>query len=773
MLLWKRIAAVGAAASLLAAGTATAAQPPDGVSRADATIRYTEYGIPHIVANDWVNLGFGQGYAAAKDNICAIADVAITTRAERSRWLGPDVPPTSGVSQASSNLASDLYFQGLNESGVLERLLSEPAPRGPYREVRELIRGYAEGVNKYLRAGEITDPACRGTGWLKPITELDVYRHSHAVGMIFGQGGVADSITASRPGAPPAGAGTEQVLGETGVGSNAIAIGSTASANGRGVSLANPHLPWQLSGTRLWQSQLSLPGKLNVSGAGIPGIPMMWLGHNETAAWSGTATDTTRTYTLFELKLVPGSPTTYLVDGKPEKMRRADVSVLSRKADGALERVVRPQWTTRYGPVTTRLGQRELPWTASSAFAIADANAGNLGMTNSMFAIARGRTAGEMIGAVRETQGLPWMNILATDDRGRVEYSQIHGVPHVTDEKAARCNTPLGKELFDSDGVAVLDGSRTACAWGRDRDALRPGVFGPSSLPNLSRPDYLANSNDSYWLFNPAEPKTGFPRIVGPVRNEQNMRTRGGFVEIADQLKKGGFTGQAMRDLMFSHRDHAAELVRADVVTMCRTMPGPAAACAALAGWDGRSDADSRGALLFDRFWSTVDRLGPSIWKVPFDVKDPVHTPNTLDTGNAAIRKALTDAVAELNAAKIPLDARYGDNHYVVRDGRKIPLGGGTAGRGVYDSLGGPWDPARGYTEFTHGGTYLHVVAFNGTGCPDTTTLLTYSQSANPKSAHHSDQTELYSRKQWVTERYCEKDILASPSLDVVRVSRR
>ncbi|WP_410659111.1 penicillin acylase family protein [Amycolatopsis sp. lyj-112] len=772
MLLWKRIAAIGTAVVLLAAGTATA-QAAEVSSNAGATIRYTEFGIPHIVADDYVNLGFGQGYAAAKDNICAIVDVAVTTRAERSRWLGPDAPPTSGVSQASTNLASDLYFQGLKETGLVERLLAEPAPRGPYREVRELIRGYVEGVNKYLRTGRITDPACQGTGWLKPITELDVYRHSHAVGMIFGQGGVADSITSSLPGAPRAGSGREQMLGETGIGSNAIAIGSAASANGRGISLANPHLPWQLSGTRLWQSQVSLPGKLNVSGAGIPGIPLMWLGHNETAAWSGTATDTTRTYTLFELKLVPGSPTTYLVDGKPERMRRNDVAVLSRKADGSLERVVRPQWTTRYGPVTTRLGERELPWTASSAFAIADANAENLAMTNSMFEIARGRTAGEMIDSVRRTQGLPWMNILATDDRGRAAFSQIHGVPHVTDDKAARCNTPLGKELFDGNGLAVLDGSRTSCAWGHDRDALRPGIFGPSSLPNLNRTDYLANSNDSYWLFNPAKPQTGFPRIVGPVRTEQNLRTRGGFIEIADQLAKGGFTGQALRDLMFSHRDHAAELVLPDVVAMCRTMPGTDAACAALAGWDGRSDKESRGALLFDRFWSTVDRMGPDVWKVPFDVKDPVHTPNTLETGDKGIRKALTDAVAELTAAKIPLDAPYGDNHYVVRNGKKIPLGGGTAGRGVYDSLGGPWDPAAGYTEFTHGGTYLHVVAFNGTGCPDTTTLLTYSQSADPTSAHYSDQTELYSRKQWVTERYCEKDILASPSLKVVRVSRR
>src|SRR5947207_4660046 len=50
-----------------------------------ATIRYTEYGIPHIVAKDYASLGFGQGYAAARDNICAIGAAMLTTSAQRSR----------------------------------------------------------------------------------------------------------------------------------------------------------------------------------------------------------------------------------------------------------------------------------------------------------------------------------------------------------------------------------------------------------------------------------------------------------------------------------------------------------------------------------------------------------------------------------------------------------------------------------------------------------------------------------------------------------------
>jgi acyl-homoserine-lactone acylase len=68
------------------------------------------------------------------------------------------------------------------------------------------------------------------------------------------------------------------------------------------------------------------------------------------------------------------------------------------------------------------------------------------------------------------------------------------------------------------------------------------------------------------------------------------------------------------------------------------------------------------------------------------------------------------------------------------------------------------------------GATYLHVVAFDGDRCPDTGTLMAYSQSADPTSPHHSDQTKLFSRKQWVTERFCEQDILASPELRVVHI---
>ena len=37
------------------------------------------------MATDFAGLGFGYGYAAAKDNICVLADTYVTVNGERSR----------------------------------------------------------------------------------------------------------------------------------------------------------------------------------------------------------------------------------------------------------------------------------------------------------------------------------------------------------------------------------------------------------------------------------------------------------------------------------------------------------------------------------------------------------------------------------------------------------------------------------------------------------------------------------------------------------------
>ncbi|WP_229685817.1 penicillin acylase family protein [Longimycelium tulufanense] len=762
-----------------------------------ADIRYTEYGVPHIKAANFAGLGYGYGFAAAKDNICALADIYLTVGAERSRYLGPDASGNTAYGAAQSNLNSDLYFRQVNDSGVVERVLDAPPPVGPRAEVRELIRGYVAGYNRYLRdtgVAGISDPACRGAAWVRPITEIDVYRHVHALSTLVAQGQVIDGIAqAAPPGPVRSSAATEPVpadaldrvrraLGHGGMGSNAIAIGSDGTANRRGLLLGNPHYFWH-GGMRFWQSQLTVPGRLDVSGGGLLGVPLVQIGFNRDVAWSHTVARPT-TFGLYQLQLVPGAPTTYLVDGSPEQMTSRQVAVEVRNQDGSLSTVERTLYSTRYGPVLSSGFNLPLSWTGTSAYAIRDANQGNLRGLNTWFELGQAHNARDVVRALSRSQGVPWLNTVATDRSGQALYADIQVVPHVTDELAARCNTGLGAKTFPNTGMTIFDGSRGDCAWGNDPDAPVPGIFGPRRMPVQARTDYVGNFNDSAWLSNPHQPITGYPRIMGAIATERNPRTRMGFTVVEEQLARGGFSRQAMQDLLFDDRSWVGERAAADTAKMCASFPDGRAptsgggtvevgrACTALSEWDRRMTTGSRGGLLFERYWLRVAELD-DLWRVPFNPAEPVATPNTLNTANPSVQRALGDAIAELRIAGIEPDAPLGENHYVVRDGSRIVIHGGTEAQGVLNAINPIWDPAQGNTEVWDGSSYIQVVSFTNDRCPDATTLLTYSESSDPSSPHFADQTHLFSASRWVRARFCERDIRSSPVLRVVRLRER
>ncbi|MFG2132859.1 penicillin acylase family protein [Streptomyces sp. NPDC048751] len=752
-----------------------------------AVIRYTEYGIPHIVARDYADLGFGTGWAQAADQVCALADGFVTVRGERSRFFGPDAAPDFSLSSATKNLSSDLYFRGVREAGTVERLLAEPAPAGPSRASKDLMRGFAAGYNAWLRQHRITDPACAGAAWVRPVTATDVAARTYALAVLGGQGRGVDGITAAQPptttvtGGPDAGrtarAARELLAADTSdMGSNAVAFGGSTTANGRGLLLGNPHYPWQ-GGRRFWQMQQTIPGKLNVSGGALLGTATVCIGHNDRVAWSHTVA-TGVTLDLHQLTLDASDPTVYLVDGAPERMTRRTVTVPAK--DGTS--VTRTQWWTRYGPVVTSLGATlPLPWTNTTAYALDDPNVRNLRASDTSLGFATARDTDGVLDSLRRTQGLPWVNTVAADSRGHTLFTQSQVLPRITDELAQRCSTPLGKATYPSSGLAVLDGSRGDCALGSDADAVQPGIFGPAKMPVLRDAPYAENSNDSAWLANVERPLTGYERIFGTIGTARSLRTRGALEDVAAMARRGGLTVRDLQAQQYADRVPAGDLVAADAAKACAALPGGTAtgsggtavdvreACGVLAGWERTANTDSRGALLFDRFWR---RLAASpLWRVPFSAAAPVHTPNTLDTTAPAFATALADAVAELRAAGIPLDAPLGAHQFVVRNGPRIPVPGGTESLGVWNKVEPVWNPAGGgYTEVTTGSSYVQAVGFDRSRCPVARTVLTYSQSSNPNSSHYSDQTRLFSTGRWVTSRFCEKDILSSPALRVVRV---
>ncbi|MCX5207174.1 penicillin acylase family protein [Streptomyces sp. NBC_00237] len=786
-----------AAVALLTAATAlspTASADGRGQERRpsggglSALIRYTEYGIPHILAKDYANLGFGNGWAQATDQTCTLAEGFATVRGERSRFFGADGKPDGSLSSASTNLASDLFFQGVREAGTVEKLMARPAPVGPGKQVRELMRGWTAGYNAWLKQHRVSDPTCKGAPWVRPVSLTDVQHLNYAFSVLGGQGRGVDGITAAKPpGAAAPRAGAQSRGGATPVdpgeaarkffdtsdaamGSNAVAFSGRTTANGRGLLLGNPHYPWS-GGRRFWQSQQTIPGELNVMGGSLVGSTTMSIGHTSRIAWSHTVATGT-TMNLHQLTLAPDDPTVYVVDGKREAMTKRTVTVPVK--DG--EPVTRTQWWTRYGPVVTGLGaQLPLPWTATTAYALNDPNATNLRAGDTALGFGKARDVAGVEDALRRTQGLPWVNTIASDSSGGSLFTQSQVLPRITDDLAQRCSTPLGRVTYPSAGLAVLDGARTDCALGRDEDAVEPGIFGPSKMPTLKNAPYAENSNDSAWLTNADRPITGYERVFGTLGTQRSMRTRGAVEDVAAMAKKGRLTVADLQRQQFANRVPAADLTVDEVVKGCEELQ-LGAACAVLQRWDRKMDTGSRGALLFDRFWRALVSSvpGETRWRTPFAAADPVRTPRGLNTAAPGFASALKGAVAELQAAGIALDAPLGQNQFVVRNGKRIPVHGGTESLGVWNKVEPVWNAAGGgYTEVTTGSSYLQAVGWNGGPCPVAKTLLTYSQSSNPDSPHYRDQTELYAGEKWVESRFCEGDVLTSPKLRVVWARER
>lgn len=801
--------------SLIAAGLALALVVPLAPGTAagadegplEATIRITSYGIPHVLADDLASGAFGYGYIFARDTICTMAESYVTVRGERSRYFGPDGSyQIHGNGTTNNNLNSDFFHQRIIDRGIVEDLLAEEPPIGPYDEIRDAIRGYVEGYNHYLRevggSDGIDDPTCRGEPWVEEISELDAYLRFYHLILIASQGVAIDGIGGGQP-PPPGGlsnggSGTSEgdiaALGEAfaslrEIGSNAYGIGRDLTDNGRGIMLGNPHFPWQ-GPERFYQAHITVPGVMNSAGMSLYGVPINLIGFNEDVAWSHTVSTAFR-FTPFELRLNPLDPTQYLYDDEFVDMDADEVTVDVLTDDGEIEPRTRTLYSTHHGPMFTEiLGLPIFPWTPAVGFAMGDANADNFRALNHFFRKNLAESVGEIDEVLRTYLGIPWVNTIAADRHGDAYYADISVVPHVTDEHAADCNTVVGEGTFELLGLPVLDGSDPDCEWGSDPDAPRDGIFGGSSLPTLTRSDYTSNMNDSYWLTNPREPLTGYARIIGDEETARTLRTRIGILNLEQRLTEGGapdgepFTRETIQDIAFDNRQHAAELAYEDdaLVGMCEQMvlanelQAETDPCEVLAAWEAewdlRDDVDAEGALLFRRFWTHASGAEPSPWTEPFDEEDPVNTPRDLNTEHPEVRSALQQAIDDLQGAEIPLDAPLGEYQYVERNGERIPMHGGPGVLGLFNAMNFQWDSDEGYTHIPHGTSHVQVVHFQDGPCPDVGTILTYSQSTNPESPHHDDQTRLFAEKEWVDLPFCEEDILADPNLQVIHLAQ-
>lgn len=782
---WQRIV-WGMAASVGALGGNPAAA-------ATVQLRFTSHGLPHIAASDYEGAGYGLGYAFASHNLCLGVETALTLAGERSAAFGEDgvyIDPHLGATPIR-NLDSDFYAKFIYTDEVAARMEAQLSA-----DARRLVAGYVRGFNRYLSDTPASrrPAACRNADWVRPLTEPDIYRRINDVSVLQSTHVYLPAIAGAQPpGASPREKAPitrldEQRPFEEGAGSNMAAFGRRTTANGRGLSFANPHFPWH-GPQRFYAAQLTVAGQYDVFGGMLYGTPFILLGFNRDLGWSITYS-TNHRHALHRLDLVPGSPTSYRVDGKTHRLQAVEIRVPARIASGRMVTRSRTLYRNPDGPV---IDSSAFAWTGEHAYVLKDANRWQGRWPDQFLALGRSRNVREFKKAAVRQRGLMYSNLTAADRAGEVFYGNFSISINMPDADLERCLIENGEQVLRERYTVVLDGARSDCAWRRDGDAVDPEILPAARAPWAIRDDYVLHANDSHWLVNadPGSALEGFDRVVGAERVALGDRTRTGLRLIerrlagSDGLPGNKMTLETLRRAMYKADTVLGEAIRDDAVRDCRAHPSfkldaghvvdLSKACEVLAGWDGTARTTSRGATLAREYIQRLPRevrsagltLTPATWRVPFDPARPIDTPAGL-TPSEATRRALADAVVTLDAARLPWDGPLQDSQFLEVNGQRVPFAGFPF---TFLRFWPALLPERSMTvpAYVYGDSYIHAVTFDDEG-PVADVVVTYSQSTDPNSEHSWDQTLAYAHERWIRVPFLGREIARDSGLRTIEL---
>ena len=709
--------------------------------RYNVDIRWTSFGIPHVKANDWGSLGYGFAYATATDGICVFA-------AEVARANGT---MAADFGATAENLASDAFHRAVvtpNRVRLSSAAMSE--------NMRAYSKGFVAGYNRYIDDNADKLPsACAGEDWVRHLSDLELGRMFIAFGIRYGAGNFSAEIVGAAPPGNQVAELQPDFETNTGLGSNAIALGSDLTASGRGILFGNPHYPWH-GPARFHMIHTTIPGELDTMGASLLSGTFIAIGFNKDVAWTHTVSTALR-FTLFELELNPDDPMQYRYGDEYRDIEVIEVTVPT--ADGDSSQTV---YMTHHGPV---LVGNIVKWTNERAYAIRDAILDNDAAFSTYEALQTAASVADIEAAI-SLQGVYFVNTIAADRHGKAFYADISSTPHLDMDIITNCRRVVPGVPPQ---VVVLNGSDPTCEWREDPLSKVPGNLPAGEMPRATSTRYFTNSNDSYWLSNPDEPLEGFLPSIGAEKTPRSLRTRAGLVFLNEALEQNDkLQSEAIQELLFSHRHFGAELLLDDVLAICDGDEALAAACDVLRNWDRTANVDSAGMQVWTEFWETARQID-HLYAVPFDADDPVNTPRGIAADNedvrAAVRDALAAAQAKLEAAGIDLDAPWGDVQFAERNGERIPVPGGPGRHGMFSYINTGFTDGKGYTPIEHGNSYIQVVTWDDDGNPDARGILTYSQSPEADSPHYSDQTELYASGEWINLPFTEAEISADPNL--------
>ncbi len=342
--------------------------------------------------------------------------------------------------------------------------------------------------------------------------------------------------------------------------SNNWAVAPSRSADGHALLANDPHLDLTLPS--IWyETQLVVPGKLDVYGVTIPGTPGIVLGFNRDVAWGFTNTGADVLDFYRETVDDTLRPARYEVDGvwKPLEQRIE----MYRGKHGETLAVDTVRYTSR-GPLMHRFGV----WVSMRWTLLEPSHE-----ISAFYAAAHATSARELLDGMASGFFVPAQNVLVADRQGTIAIRSTGHFPI----------RPKGHT-----GLDIFDGSTSASDW--------TGYWPVDKYPQSFDPQqgYLASANQQ-----PEDPKQAFAylgedRAFDPWRAlDINQLLRADSSVTVDDMRRFQMSPLSVRVRLF-----LPYFLKAAAGAV--PQPSVIAAAMVLRKWDGRYTRDNGGAVLFE-----------------------------------------------------------------------------------------------------------------------------------------------------------------------------
>jgi acyl-homoserine-lactone acylase len=616
---------------------------------------------------------------------------------------------------------------------------------------RRIITAYAAGVNRYVEQHRAELP-----DWMPVLAPEDVLAN--------GRSGAASALagpalarqlrqkydtTTGDDGVPDAAAWDDE-----GPGSNAFALAGSRTVSGKPILLGNPHLSWS---SLYWEAHVRVPGTIDFYGSTLAGIPVLRAGFNDRLAFV-TTNNAPDLDDVYAFQLDPSDPDRYLFDGRSMPLTIREAAIAVRGADGTTRKEIRRYSDTHLGPVIYRNG--------THVFSAKSTRLEAFRYFEGFYVMSKARNLDEWLAALRQNL-VPTSNFTYADADGNILYQWNGQVPARRDD--------------GTDYRLDVKGESRADIWST--------LHRVDDLPRLLNPPggYIQNANNPPQFVSRRDPidMSRFPSYIerGPLA----LRPQLAIGMLESQQK---FSREDVIRLKYDTRMLLADRVKKDLLTAVEDRSEPARlndtstareadvaseGALILQAWDNRLSADSKGAVLFQRFWDVYSGRVRQPFAMPWQAEDPFHTPSGLADRTAAV-EALAAAVRDTRQAYGAADVAWGTVNRFRFGDIDLPGDGAPGTYGTFRVVRFDPDPGGGLSGTPlAGGGRARIAGNVGGGRPlvgfgDAWVLLVdfaegkatgwsvlaYGQTTNLASPHSRDQIGIFAshdlRRAWYTE---------------------